>query len=253
MQNNDPNDLVNTNLEILSVGIFSVGVMILDISTAAGFSCLFAVGMGIGTSLPARITCLLPAIEAISDFRLTPSAIWKSLLGITTAKVQNDLSPEHNEAIVITDAIPKYNSEKFAEDNLEYLIDKSFETLKSGGPSVAMSLGNLNILEADYNRQDNWFLRDINPKIHIDLYGKRTLSAADPELLDFIIKNHVKIHPVAQSQICLHEAFQKYLTCGSTDCCLIKDNDAEGGLLRDHYWSTLESNSHKPFDLDLLL
>jgi hypothetical protein len=63
MQNNDPNELVNTSLETITVGIFSVGVMILDISTAAGFSCLFAVGMVIGTS-----TYNLPFTSPRSDF-----------------------------------------------------------------------------------------------------------------------------------------------------------------------------------------
>jgi hypothetical protein len=154
MQNNDPNELVNTSLETITVGIFSVGVMILDISTAAGFSCLFAVGMVIGTRLPASITCLLPALEAISDFRLTPSSIWKSLLQMTTTEAQNEVPPEHREQIVLTDTIT--NGEKFAESGLEYLIDKSFDTVvKLTGPNVAMSLGKLDILKAGYNRQVN--------------------------------------------------------------------------------------------------
>lgn len=250
MQNNDPNELVNTSLETVTVGIFSVGVMILDISTAAGFSCLFAVGMGIGTRLPASITCLLPALEAISDFRLTPSSIWKSLLQMTTTEAQNEVPPEHREQIVLTDTIT--NGEKFAESGLEYLIDKSFDTVvKLTGPNVAMSLGKLDILKAGYNRQDNWFLEEINPKIHIDLYGTRTLATTDPELLNHVISSYVKIHPMPQSQICLHEAFQKYLTCGSIDCCLIKDvGVGSDELLRDQYWSNLQDNTFgNPFGI----
>jgi hypothetical protein len=245
MQNlNDPNELVNTNLEIISVGIFSIGIIMLDISTAAGFSCLFAVGMGVGTSLPARITCLLPALEAISDFRLTPSSIWKSLLQFTTNKTQNEVPSEHIEQVIITDT--KTYGEQFTESGLEYLIDKGFDTMvKYTGSNTAMALGNLDILKADYNRQDNWFLTDINPKVHIDLYGKRTLHITDPELLDSIIKSYVKIHPMPQSQICLHQAFQKYLACGRTDCCLIDSfNDGSEDLLRDHYWSNLQDNTH---------
>ena len=83
MQNNDHNELITTNLEALTVGIFSVGILAIDISTAAGLSCLFAIGMGVGTSLPARVSCLLPAMEAVTDFRFTPSSVWKSLLQLT--------------------------------------------------------------------------------------------------------------------------------------------------------------------------
>lgn len=246
MQNiNDPNELVSTNLEVISVGIFSIGLVMLDISTAAGFSCLFAVGMGVGTSLPARVTCLLPALEAISDYRLTPSSIWKSLLQFTTNKVQNEVPPEHSQKVIIVDSIT--NGEKFTESSLEYLIDKSFDTVvQYTGSNVAMTLGNLDILKADYNRQDNWFLTEINPKVHIDFYGKRTLDINDPKLLDSVIKSYVKIHPMPQSQICLHEAFQKYLACGRTDCCLIKDGSGENfeDLLRDHYWGNVQDNTH---------
>ena len=249
MQNNDHNELINPNLEALTVGLFSVGVIALDISTAAGLSCLFAIGMGIGTSLPARVSCLLPAMEAVSDFRLTPSSIWKSLLQLTTSKVENDISEDQKQEVVISNAVHITNGEKLMESSLEYLIDKSFNTLKLekfpiSRSAVAKSLGGLDLLTAEHNRQDNWFLKQINPKVHIDLYGERTFSITDPELLNHVINSYVKIHPIAQSQICLHEAFEKYLICGSPDCCLIKDGDGPvNDLLRDHYWSTIQDNT----------
>tara|TARA_B110000444_G_scaffold109950_1_gene103874 strand:+ start:4826 stop:5602 length:777 start_codon:yes stop_codon:yes gene_type:complete len=250
MQNNDHNELINTNLNALTVGIFSVGAAVLDISTAAGFSCLFAVGMGIGTSLPARVSCLLPAVEAVCDFRLTPSSIWKSLLQLTTNKVGNEIPEDQKQEVVINNVIHQHNGEKLMESSLEYLIDDTFNTLKLEGYPisaniVAKALGSLDLLTAHYTRQDNWFLKPVNPKVHIDLYGERTFSTTDPELLNHVITSYLKIHPAAQSQLCLHEVFEKYLSCGSTDCCLIKDrtiNDNE--LLRDHYWSTVEDNTN---------
>jgi len=53
------------------------------------------------------------------------------------------------------------------------------------------------------------------------------------------------------SQICLHEAFQKYLTCGSPDCCLIKDvGVGSDELVRDQYWSNLQDNTFgNPFGI----
>lgn len=193
-------------------------------------------------------------MEAVSDFRLTPSSVWKSLLQLTTSKVENDISEDQKQEMVISHPIQTTNGEKLMESSLEHLLDQSFNTLKLEkspvlGSVVAKSLGGLDLLTAEHNRQDGWFLKQINPKVHIDLYGERTFSTTDPEpVLNHIINSYVKIHPIPQSQICLHEAFEKYLICGSKDCCLIKDVDGyTKDLLRDHYWSTIEDNTFTPY------